>query len=198
MFTGIVQELGSIISIEDSDSGSELCISSSSVFQEKLIKGASIAINGCCLTVTSFNGKQILFDVIPQTLRITNLKNLKEGDKVNLERSLKYGDEMGGHILSGHISCTARAELLEHNGEKELRLFCSKEWNKYIFEKGYVAINGASLTIANVEDEFFSVFLIPETLEATNLSLLNDREQLNIEIDQAAITAYQLANAKVT
>ena len=196
MYTGIVQELATVISVTKTESGIALSVASKKSFQEGLLKGASVSVNGCCLTVTTFNGKEMLFDVIPQTLRVTNLGGLKKDDKVNLERSLKFGDEVGGHILSGHVSCSADAELIEENGEKELRLYCPKEWNKYIVEKGYVAINGASLTIAKVEGDFFSVFLIPETLEVTNLSLVRNRTRLNIEIDQAAITAHKLIESK--
>ena len=197
MFTGIVQELGTILSLEDKESGLGIRVSTTKSFLEGLKKGASIAVNGCCLTVTQFSESEVFFDIIQQTLRVTNLKNLALEEKVNLERSLKFGDEVGGHILSGHISCTAIAELIKSGGESELKLQCPEEWNKYILEKGYVAINGASLTVAKIDDKSFSVYLIPETLQATNLSMIKKGDKLNIEIDQNTISTFHALESKL-
>ena len=197
MFTGIIQELGTILSLEDKESGLGIRVSTTKSFLEGLKKGASIAVNGCCLTVTRFSGSEVSFDIIRQTLRVTNLTNLVLQEKVNLERSLKFGDEVGGHILSGHISCTAIAELIKSGGESELKLQCPEEWNKYILEKGYVAINGASLTVAKIDDESFSVYLIPETLKATNLSMIKKGDKLNIEIDQNTISTFHALESKL-
>ena len=110
---------------------------------------------------------------------------VKVGSIVNLERSLKFGDEVGGHILSGHISCKGKAKLIENDGEVELRIECPKEWLDFVLLKGYVAVNGASLTVAKREENGFSVYLIPETLEATNLSDITEESFLNIEVDQS-------------
>ena len=112
MFTGIVQEIGIISKKEETDSGISLEINTSEIFLEKLEIGASIAVNGVCLTVIKFSKANVMFDVIPETLRVTNLNNLSKDSKVNLERSLKFGDEVGGHVLSGHVSCTASSNLL--------------------------------------------------------------------------------------
>ena len=193
MFTGIVQELGIVNSVLETESGFSLEVKVQKGFSSGLLRGASIAVNGCCLTVTKFDEDCISFDVIKETIRVTNLEYLEIADKVNLERSLKYGDEVGGHILSGHVSCGAEAILKKLEGETELVMQCPTEWKKYILLKGYVAVNGASLTVAKVSQDNFSVFLIPETLASTNLSLIKDKDQVNIEIDQTTMAAFKAA-----
>ena len=197
MFTGIVQEVGSVNFILETETGFSLEIEVQKRFSAGLSKGASIAANGCCLTVTRFSEDSISFDVIKETARITNLDSLELKDKVNLERSLKFGDEVGGHVLSGHVSCVADAVLKNQDGEVELIINCPSEWRKYIILKGYVAVNGASLTVAKVSQESFSVFLIPETLSSTNLSLIQDKDQVNIEIDQTTIATFMALETRL-
>ena len=197
MFTGIVQEIGIILEREETDSGISLTIATSESFLEKLTIGASIAVNGVCLTVVEFFGDSVRFDVIPETLRVTNLNKVTKDSRVNLERSLKFGDEVGGHVLSGHISCTASSRLVKSDVEVELILSCPKEWMNYIFHKGYVAVNGASLTVAKKESDNFSVFLIPETLKATNLHEVLVEDLLNIEVDQTTYAAVKATEARL-
>ena len=197
MFTGIVQEIGIILEREETDSGISLTIATSESFLEKLTIGASIAVNGVCLTVVDFFGDSVRFDVIPETLRVTNLNKVTKDSRVNLERSLKFGDEVGGHVLSGHISCTASSRLVKSDDEVELILSCPKEWMNYIFHKGYVAVNGASLTVAKKESDNFSVFLIPETLKATNLHEVLVEDLLNIEVDQTTYAAVKATEARL-
>lgn len=197
MFTGIVQEIGIILEREETDSGISLTIATSENFLEKLTIGASIAVNGVCLTVVEFFGDSVRFDVIPETLRVTNLNKVTKDSRVNLERSLKFGDEVGGHVLSGHISCTASSRLVKSDDEVELILSCPKEWMNYIFHKGYVAVNGASLTVAKKESDNFSVFLIPETLKATNLHEVLVEDLLNIEVDQTTYAAVKATEARL-
>ena len=197
MFTGIVQEIGIILEREETDSGISLTIATSESFLEKLTIGASIAVNGVCLTVVEFFGDRVRFDVIPETLRVTNLNKVTKDSRVNLERSLKFGDEVGGHVLSGHISCTASSRLVKSDDEVELILSCPKEWMNYIFHKGYVAVNGASLTVAKKESDNFSVFLIPETLKATNLHEVLVEDLLNIEVDQTTYAAVKATEARL-
>ena len=197
MFTGIVQEVGSVNFVLETETGFSLEIAVQKGFSAGLSKGASIAVNGCCLTVTRFSEDSISFDVIKETARITNLDSLELKDKVNLERSLKFGDEVGGHVLSGHVSCVANAVLKNQDGEVELIINCPSEWRKYIILKGYVAVNGASLTVAKVSQESFSVFLIPETLSSTNLSLIQDKDQVNIEIDQTTIATFMALETRL-
>ena len=196
MFTGIVQEIGIISNKEETESGIRLEIKVSKNFLNNLEKGASISVNGVCLTVIEFENDIVSFDVIPETLRVTNIEFLSIDSKVNLERSLKFGDEVGGHILSGHISCRAPSKLIISHDEIELRIHCPKDWIHYIFHKGYVAINGASLTVANKTENSFSVYLIPETLDATNLSDIKDGDSLNIEVDQTTYAAVKAAEAR--
>ena len=197
MFTGIVQELGTVTAKEETKAGVRLIVHAAEPFLKDLEIGASISINGVCLTVVEFTRETISFDVIPETLRITNLEFLSVDSQVNLERSLKFGDEVGGHILSGHISCRAPARLIRKIDEVELVVECPKEWSSYILHKGYVAINGASLTVAKKEECSFSVYLIPETLNATNLSKISDGDLLNIEIDQATYAAIKAAEERL-
>ena len=197
MFTGIVQEIGKIKECNKTSSGKSIEIYATSSFTENLQEGASVSVNGVCLTVVSSNNKSMIFDVIKETLRITNLDDIKIGSMVNLERSLKYGDEVGGHLLSGHVSCKGKSQLIKNDGEVELRVECPKEWIDYVLLKGYVAINGASLTVAKKERGSFSVYLIPETLGATNLSQYSEESFLNIEIDQSTYSSINAERSKL-
>ena len=197
MFTGIVQELGTVTDKEETKAGVRLIVLTAESFLKDLEIGASISVNGVCLTVVEFTKETISFDVIPETLRITNLEFISVDSQVNLERSLKFGDEVGGHILSGHISCRAPSRLIRKIDEVELIIECPKEWSSYILHKGYVAINGASLTVAAKQEDSFSVYLIPETLNATNLSKISDGDLLNIEIDQATYAAIKAAEERL-
>ena len=197
MFTGIVQEIGKIKECNKTSAGKSIEIYATNSFTENLQEGASVSVNGVCLTVVSSNNKSMIFDVIKETLRITNLDGIKIGSMVNLERSLKYGDEVGGHLLSGHVSCKGKSQLIKNDGEVELRVECPKEWMDYVLLKGYVAINGASLTIAKKERDSFSVYLIPETLEATNLSQYPEESFLNIEIDQSTYASINAERSKL-
>ena len=189
MFTGIVQEIGEIKECNKTSSGKTIEVLATNSFTENLKKGASVSVNGVCLTAVSASNGTMVFDVIKETLRITNLDDIQVGSMVNLERSLRYGDEVGGHILSGHVSCKAKSRLIQNEGEIELRIECPEEWLDFILLKGYVAINGASLTVAKKEKDSFSVFLIPETLSATNLSELVKDSFLNIEVDQSTYSS---------
>jgi riboflavin synthase len=197
MFTGIVQEIGEIKECNKTSSGKSIEIYATSSFTENLQEGASVSVNGVCLTVVSSNNKSMIFDVIKETLRITNLDDIKIGSMVNLERSLKYGDEVGGHLLSGHVSCKGKSQLIKNDGEVELKVECPKEWIDYVLLKGYVAINGASLTVAKKERDSFSVYLIPETLGATNLSQYSEESFLNIEIDQSTYSSINAERSKL-
>ena len=192
MFTGIVQEIGEIKECNKTSSGKTIEVLATNSFTENLKKGASVSVNGVCLTAVNSSNGYMIFDVIKETLRITNLNDIQVGNMVNLERSLRYGDEVGGHILSGHVSCKAKSRLLQNDGEIELRIECPQEWLDFILLKGYVAINGASLTVAKKEKDSFSVFLIPETLRATNLSELVEDSFLNIEVDQSTYSSVKV------
>jgi len=197
MFTGIVQSQANVISIQTKNQLSRLVISVATSLVSQLEIGASIAINGVCLTVVEYKPYQegsytIAFDVIDETLRITTLGALVVGDSVNIERSLKIGDELGGHIVSGHVQYQSTLVKKEETPTNTALYFnCDEAWLKYIFEKGFITINGTSLTIGKIKENSFSVHLIPETLTRTNLGKLVLGEKVNIEFDQQTVTIVQ-------
>jgi len=197
MFTGIVQSQANVISIQTKNQLSRLVISVATSLVSQLEIGASIAINGVCLTVVEYKPYQegtytIAFDVIDETLRITTLGALVVGDSVNIERSLKIGDELGGHIVSGHVQYQSTlVEKEETPTNTALYFNCDEAWLKYIFEKGFITINGTSLTIGKIKENSFSVHLIPETLTRTNLGKLVLGDKVNIEFDQQTVTIVQ-------
>ena len=177
MFTGIVQGTGSVHSIEG-DSTLTFTIQIPST--DGLEVGGSVSIDGVCLTATSI-GQQVTFDVIPETIHRTTLGSLKPGDSVNVERALKFGDELGGHLLSGHIMGTAQISKV-HN--QDYTICCPPEMSDYIQEKGYIAVDGISLTIGETDGNGgFDVHIIPETLRLTTLGNKAVGDRVNIEID---------------
>ncbi|ALO42305.1 riboflavin synthase [Pseudoalteromonas phenolica] len=195
MFTGIIQTKASVISTNLNGGVLRLVLSVGTEYLQHLNLGASIAINGCCLTVVSYELNpqdvvgQVTFDVIEETLKLTNLGELKRGMFVNLERSVTFGTELGGHIVSGHIHCTAEIEdIVVNESNCKILLDLPKAWLKYIVYKGFVCINGASLTVGEMTDTGFWLHLIPETLSITNLGLAKIGDKLNIEVDQQTYT----------
>ena len=177
MFTGIVQGTGSVHSIEG-DSTLTFTIQIPST--DGLEVGGSVSIDGVCLTATSI-GQQVTFDVIPETIHRTTLGSLKPGDSVNVERALKFGDELGGHLLSGHIMGTAHISKVH---DQDYTICCPPEMTDYIQEKGYIAVDGISLTIGETDGNGgFDVHIIPETLRLTTLGNKAVGDRANIEID---------------
>jgi len=191
MFTGIVETKGLVSRKDSSSEGLILQVDVPEGFNKDLKKGASVAVNGVCLTVTDYSKHLISFDVIKETLRSTNLSDVEENSEVNMERSLKFGDEVGGHLLSGHVSCTCNASLKNKEDEVEVVVEKPEGWGDYILHKGYVALNGVSLTVGKVTEESFSVYLIPETINATNLLSIENGALLNLEIDQGTVALYE-------
>ena len=186
MFTGIVQSKSKKNKIIKKKFGAELSIEVEDGFTKNLKKGDSISVNGVCLTVCSFTKKNIKFEIIHESLRLTNLiKN--SSMPLNLERSLKIGDEIGGHLVSGHIHGMGKVEEFKKGKEKILTISKPAAIKEYIFKKGYVAINGISLTVSSSSKKNFSVSLIPETIERTNLADIKKGDYLNIEADQQTI-----------
>ena len=146
--------------------------------------GASVANNGVCLTVTKILNDKVFFDVMEETLAVTNLGNTQVGDSVNIERSLTFGTEIGGHILSGHVHTLATVKAVSNTAEHyNIELQVDPQWMNYIFYKGFVGINGCSLTVGKVNDSGFVLHLIPETLKLTNLNQYGVGDTINIEID---------------
>ena len=182
MFTGIVQGRGTVVSIEKGEAVWTFSINLPNT--EGLERGASVAINGVCLTATEMNGDRVLFDVIQETLERTNLGGLRAHDEVNVERSLKMGDELGGHLLSGHIMGTGEITARTEVGKGvDMTISASPTMMKYIHEKGYIGLNGASLTIGEVVEHQFNIHLIPETLRLTTFGSIQTGDVINIEID---------------
>ena len=191
MFTGIVQTKAVLTEIQDQTQFRQLTVQAGSAFLQQLQHGASIAINGVCLTATVFDidAGWVKFDVIAETLRQTNLGQLSIGDDVNFERSLTFGSELGGHIVSGHIQTTATLTLLEKsNLNCHMRLTLSPQYMPYILSKGFIAVEGCSLTVGEVYADGFSLYLIPETLNITTLGQKVQGDRLNIELDQQTQT----------
>jgi riboflavin synthase len=187
MFTGIVQGLCEVVAVDRKQNLSCLHIDLGELAQDAAL-GASIAINGTCLTVTGrrANGSVASFDVISETLKLTNLGDVDAGARVNVERSLKFGDEVGGHIVSGHITAAVTVDHIdEAPNERVVWFACPDEWMKYISYKGFVALDGASLTISGVDREngLFSVSLIPETIARTTLGTVRPGGRVNLEIE---------------
>lgn len=187
MFTGIVQGQARVQEIVARGEIVTARFAFPPGFLSNVTVGASISIHGCCLTVTEFRGEEAVLDMVPETLSRTSFKTLKAGDLVNAERSLKFGDEVGGHILSGHVDTVAtikKIETFEHSRNVTFQI--PSEWIKYVFEKGYVGINGASLTVTTVDRKAatFAIALIPETLAKTTFGTAQEGDRANIEIDR--------------
>ena len=183
MFTGIVSGFTSVKGVEDRGSFWSMSVDLGR-FKEDLEIGASVSIDGVCLTVVSIDSDDVYFDIIEETLKRTTLGNVGVGDYVNVERSLRVGDELGGHILSGHVMTTAKIiEKVENEGSIDLLIENKEEFSDYILEKGYVAIDGMSLTIGEVSEEWFSLHIIPETLRVTTIESKSEGDRVNIEID---------------
>ena len=184
MFTGIVQGTAEIISITKKQDFQTHVIRMPANLLSNVELGASVAHNGCCLTVTDINDDLWSFDLMQETLNVTNLGLLKEGDVVNVERAAKFGDEIGGHSMSGHIMCTAEvSKIVTSENNNQIWFTLPQAQMKYVFTKGYIGIDGISLTIGDVVENRFNVNLIPETLQRTNLKSRVIGDVINIEID---------------
>lgn len=186
MFTGIVQGLGTIKSIEEGNGITTLSIACPDT--QNLVIGASVAIDGICLTATSIKDKLVTFDVIPETMERTTLGERVANDEVNIERSLRYGDEVGGHLLSGHIIGRGLLTYSENVGEgAQLKIKAPPSIQKYIQTKGYIGIDGISLTVGEVHGNEFDLHIIPETLRLTTLGSKQVGDAINIEIDSTTM-----------
>lgn len=186
MYTGIVQSLLPVQSVEALDGLTRFSLELPEEMLGGLETGASVAVNGVCFTVTRIEDHTVSFDAIRETLELSNIKAIEPGTPVNVERSAKADAEIGGHVLSGHVIGTARVTSVETSrNNRRLTFAGDPAWLKYVFNKGYLAVNGCSLTVAALDREHstFSVNLIPETLERTNFSLLREGDEVNIEIE---------------
>ena len=184
MFTGIVQGTAEVVEINEKENFRTHSIRLPADRLDGLAPGASVAHNGCCLTVTRIDGDLVSFDLMQETLRVTNLGSLITGDKVNIERAARFGDEIGGHQMSGHILCMATiTRIIRSENNRQIWFRIPEQYTRYIFTKGYIGIDGISLTIGDVDGCEFCVNLIPETLERTNMGFRVEHDLVNIEVD---------------
>ncbi|EIZ0688875.1 riboflavin synthase subunit alpha [Vibrio parahaemolyticus] len=184
MFTGIVQGTAKVVQIDKKERFQTHVIELDGALIEGLEIGASVAHNGCCLTVTNIDGNRVSFDLMQATLALTNLGLLEEGSAVNVERAAKFGDEIGGHSMSGHISLMANiVDVIDTPNNRTIWFELPQESMKYVLAKGYIGIDGCSLTIGEVEANRFSVHLIPETLQRTLFGSRHVGDKVNIEFD---------------
>lgn len=183
MFTGIVEETGRVVEFEPRAEAWSLRVAARVVMADLAI-GDSIATNGCCLTTAEFDATSLRFDVLEETRRLTNFAALKAGALVNLERSLRFGGKMGGHFVTGHIDALGRVEVFEPRGKDHyLRISLPRDYARYTVHKGSIAIDGISLTIAEVTETTLSVWIIPHTIEVTNLREKRPGDPVNLEFD---------------
>lgn len=186
MFTGLVEALGRIERVEQEDSGRRLVITWPDL-RESLLLGESVAVNGCCLTVVALHQSQFEVQAGPETLVRTNLGDKTAGETINLERSLRVGDRLGGHFVQGHVDTTATLRERRRDGDWEFLEFqIDPAWTPLMVPKGSIAIDGVSLTLVNVLHDSFSVMLIPHTLAVTTLGMLEVGDRVNIEADMLA------------
>ncbi len=183
MFTGIVEAVGRVVRLEPSGALTRLGVEAP-VLTEGVRVGDSVAVNGCCLTVTAVGSERLEFEAVPETLERTALGDLAVGSGVNLERALRAGGRLDGHIVQGHVDGTGRVTALERDGD-DVRLFveCGADVADYLVEKGSVAIDGVSLTVVGARRDGFDVALIPHTLAVTTLGELEPGDRVNLEAD---------------
>ena len=185
MFSGIVKGLCRVVSVTEKIGGRQLAIALYE-FSQDLDTGASVAINGACLTVVALQDGVVTFDVIEETLIRTDIGILKPGDFVNIERSCRIGDEIGGHHVMGHVDTTGTiGEIHNSPNNKEIVIHHDPQWHKYMIPKGWIAVDGISLTVVTVAQDHFSVCLIPETLARTTLGFKETQHSVNLEFDHA-------------
>ena len=192
MFTGIVSGQGHIHKIKNNVDYASITIKAPAGFSKNLKRGASVAVNGVCLTAKKGTTDLLEFDVIAETLEKTNFNLLSKGNKVNLERSMTANTEIGGHLVSGHIHGVGVIKSINDRGQtKDLRIQPPASLMEYLFYKGYVGLNGCSLTIGKVFKSSFNIHLIPETIKVTNFQKMKKGDLINIEIDQTTINTVE-------
>jgi riboflavin synthase len=183
MFTGIVEETGVVASFQRGAAAWRLKVSATAVLPG-LVAGESVAINGCCLTLVGFDAEGMSFDVLEETRRLTNLHSISAGAPVNLERSMRADSRLGGHFVTGHVDGPGTIETFEARGaDHYLRIAGPEGCGRLLVVKGSIAVDGISLTVAEVEGDSFAVWIIPHTLSVTNLRSRSVGESVNLEFD---------------
>jgi riboflavin synthase len=185
MFTGLVESIGRVRSLDRRGDAARLTLETP--LAAGLSLGESLAVNGCCLTVTSTDGDSACFDLLGETLARTNLGGLAPGDRVNLERALRADGRFGGHFVQGHIDTTTEVLSAETKGaDLNLIIALPEAGARYLIEKGSIAVNGVSLTVASLGEDRFGLWIIPHTLQETNLGDLRAGSPVNLEYDMLA------------
>lgn len=185
MFTGLIEDLGTVEALERTDEGARLRISSR--LAGELALGDSIAVNGCCLTATSVEDGSFEIEAMNQTLTVTALSAIDEGGRVNLELAMKAGDRLGGHIVQGHVDGVGVVTSVEDDGfARRVRVELPARLLRYVVDKGSITLSGVSLTVAELGERWAEVSLVPETLERTNLGEVEPGSKLNVECDIVA------------
>jgi riboflavin synthase len=198
VFTGIVETTGQINRAEPTSNGSTQLVIGTQLATELEI-GASLALNGCCLTVTAVNGSEIRFDLLGETLRRTNLGDLRPGDVINLERPMLANGRFDGHVVQGHIDTTARIESIETAGsDHRVEVALPESFSRYVVFKGSVAVDGISLTVAELNPDRFVVWIIPHTWQVTNLHQRRPGDRVNLEFDLIAKYVERMLGAQST
>ena len=199
MFTGIVRELGRVESIDASADGARLVVAAPAT-APMVALGDSVAVNGVCLTVTRIDGTALAFDAVPETLDRSALGSLAAGDTVNLEPALRAGEPLGGHVMQGHVDGGGRVRSVEAEGDgKRIWVDAPADVLAYCVEKGSIAVDGVSLTVAALDDAGFAVALIPHTLARTTLGAARAGDPVNLEVDVLAKYVERLlATGRVT
>ncbi len=196
MFTGIVEETGRVVAFVAGANSWRLQIAARSALSGVAL-GDSIAVNGCCLTVAAFDSEHLFFDVLEESRRLTNFSELAAGAPVNLERSLRFDGKVGGHFVSGHVDGLGVIEILELRGKDTyLRVKAPAGSGRYLIHKGSIALDGMSLTVAEVEGDAFAVWLIPTTLEVTNVRARGVGQSVNLEFDLLGKYVEKLLNIR--
>ena len=186
MFTGLVEEIGRVVQLQAIGRTSQLQIVAPDIAKNVRI-GESISVNGCCLTVAGHSDEQLTFDLLQETLDRTNLRALRRDSRVNLERALSADGRLGGHFVQGHVDCAVRILGSEVNGaDQRLEVELPAEFAHYAADKGSIAINGVSLTVAEILPKSFAVWIIPHTRAQTNLGAVRAGEFVNLEFDLIA------------
>ncbi len=195
MFTGIVEEIGTVKSLTGS-TVRRLVIVSGKVIND-VAMGDSVAVNGVCLTVTSIGTNELSFDAVPETINRSTLKDIRSGTKVNLEASLRAGKMLGGHIVQGHVDGIGKIESINRMADSVvIRISAPPEIMRYVVEKGSVTIDGISLTIASEDEQGFTISVIPHTLEVTTLGLKKPGDSVNLEADIIGKYVEKFINAR--
>jgi riboflavin synthase len=193
LFTGIVRDVGTIRKIRSLDDGRRFRIETEAQLIEESSPGSSIAVNGVCLTATDLESESFWTDVSTESLEKTNLNRLDSGDLVNLEPSLRVGDELGGHFVSGHVDATTEILILEDRGDfHDLKVRVPESYGSYLAPKGSVTLDGISLTINQLDEDGMNVRIVPHTYRETRLRTLESGSPLNLEVDMLARYVYNI------